>query len=190
MGRSSFIAAVLLIALLASAAPVAAEEAMLKDITVTNTKDQLVVFFEIEGCFTEEMEEAILKGIPTTFTYLFQLDRVRSWWPDKEIAEFEFTRTIKFNNMKGEFTITIEGPGGAKPTDTTVKDFAKAKWLMARVEKFPLVGLDKLEKGESYQLRIKAELEKVRLPLYLHYVFFFVSLWDFETDWYTVDFRH
>jgi len=37
-------------------------------------------------------------------------------------------------------------------------------------------------------LRVKAELEKVRLPLYLHYVLFFVSLWDFETDWYTVDF--
>ena len=35
---------------------------------------------------------------------------------------------------------------------------------------------------------VKAELEKVRLPLYLHYVLFFVSLWDFETDWFTIDF--
>jgi len=33
-----------------------------------------------------------------------------------------------------------------------------------------------------------AELDKIRLPLYLHYVFFFLSLWDFETDWYAVDF--
>jgi hypothetical protein len=31
---------------------------------------------------------------------------------------------------------------------------------------------------------IKAKLDKVRLPLYMEYVFFFVSLWDFETDWY------
>jgi hypothetical protein len=26
------------------------------------------------------------------------------------------------------------------------------------------------------------------LPFYLHYVLFFLSFWDFETDWYTVDF--
>jgi hypothetical protein len=31
---------------------------------------------------------------------------------------------------------------------------------------------------------IKAKLDKVRLPLGMEYVFFFVSLWDFETDWY------
>jgi hypothetical protein len=35
-----------------------------------------------------------------------------------------------------------------------------------------------------------AQLDKIRLPFYLHYVLFFVSLWDFETDWYAVDFRY
>ena len=35
-----------------------------------------------------------------------------------------------------------------------------------------------------------AELNKIQLPLYLHYVFFFLSLWDFETDWHSVDFRY
>lgn len=190
MGRSYLAAAALIALALAFATPAVGEEAVLQDITVTNAKDHLVVFFEIEGCFTQEMEEAILKGIPTTFTYLFALNRVRSWWPDKELAEFDFTRTVKFDSLKGEFTITSEGINGGKPTVTTVKDFAKAKGLMARLEEFPLVPLKKLEKGEDYQLRIKAELEKVRLPLYLHYVFFFVSLWDFETDWYTVDFKY
>ena len=38
------------------------------------------------------------------------------------------------------------------------------------------------------QIRAKAELSKLTLPFFLHYVFFFVSLWDFETDWYTIDF--
>ena len=32
-------------------------------------------------------------------------------------------------------------------------------------------------------LRIKTELEPVKLPLHLEYLMFFVSLWDFETDW-------
>jgi len=28
------------------------------------------------------------------------------------------------------------------------------------------------------------------LPFYLDYVLFFLSLWDFETDWYSVVFKY
>jgi hypothetical protein len=31
-------------------------------------------------------------------------------------------------------------------------------------------------------------MSKTTLPWKMHYVLFFVSLWDFETDWYTIDF--
>jgi hypothetical protein len=48
--------------------------------------------------------------------------------------------------------------------------------------------LGQLEKGQQYQLRTKAEVGKQTLPFYLHYVLFFVSLGDIETDWYTIDF--
>jgi hypothetical protein len=30
---------------------------------------------------------------------------------------------------------------------------------------------------------IKVKMDKVRLPLRMEYVFFFVSFWDFETAW-------
>jgi hypothetical protein len=48
--------------------------------------------------------------------------------------------------------------------------------------------LNKLERNRRYCVRVKARLDKVRLPLRMEYVFFFVSLWDFETDWYRQDF--
>ena len=44
--------------------PLQAAEATLSEIIVTNTQDDLLVFFDIEGSFTREMEEAILNGIP------------------------------------------------------------------------------------------------------------------------------
>jgi hypothetical protein len=70
------------------------------------------------------------------------------------------------------------------------KDFAAAKKAMAEVKGLKVAPLQRLIKGNKYQLRVKAELQKVRLPLNLHYVLFFLSLWDFETDWYTVDFTY
>jgi hypothetical protein len=59
---------------------------------------------------------------------------------------------------------------------------------MVDVDGLKIVPLSRLEKGRQYQVQAKAQLSKLTLPLYLHYVFFFVSLWDFETDWYTIDF--
>jgi len=69
----------------------------------------------------------------------------------------------------------------------TSKDFIWAKKLMTTVE-VPVVPISALKKGDKYELRLKAELNKVKLPLYLHYIFFFTSLWDFETDWYYINF--
>ena len=165
--------------------PLQAAEATLSDIIVTNTQEDLLVFFDIKGCFTREMEEAILNGIPTTFTIVIKLYRTRTAWRDASIASITLEHTIKYDSLKNEFRVTRSEEDNA---EIVVKDFEAAKKAMAEIRNIRVVPLRELQERGKYQLRVKAELEKVRLPLYLHYVLFFVSLWDFETDWYTVDF--
>lgn len=131
------------------------------------------------------MEEAILNGIPTTFTIVIKLYRTRAVWLDASIAAITLEHTIKYDSLKNEFRVMRSEEGD---TEIVVKDFETAKKAMAEIRNIRVASLKELQKRGKYQLRVKAELEKVRLPLYLHYVLFFVSLWDFETDWYTVDF--
>ena len=50
--------------------------------------------------------------------------------------------------------------------------------------------MSEMKKGFHYQVQMMAQLDKIKLPFYLHHVLFFLSLWDFETDWYAVDFRY
>ena len=171
--------------LLSFPSPLQAAEATLSDIIVTNTQEDLLVFFDIKGCFTREMEEAILNGIPTTFTIVIKLYRTRAVWLDASIASITLEHTIKYDSLKNEFRVTRSEEDN---TELVVKDFEAAKKAMAEIRNIRVVPLRELQERGKYQLRVKAELEKVRLPLYLHYVLFFVSLWDFETDWYTVDF--
>ena len=59
---------------------------------------------------------------------------------------------------------------------------------MSDLSGLKVLALKELEKGSQYQLRAKAQMSKVTLPLHLHNVLFFLSLWDFETDWYAIDF--
>jgi hypothetical protein len=170
-----------------SPCPLQAAEATLSDIIVTNTQEDLLVFFDIQGCFTREMEEAILNGIPTTFTIIIRLYKTRTFWFDGSISSLRLEHTIKYDSLKNEFRITRSEDND---NELVFKEFEKAKKAMAEIRNIEVVPLKELQRKGKYQLRVKAELEKVRLPLYLHYVLFFVTLWDFETDWYTVDFTY
>jgi hypothetical protein len=162
-----------------------AQDATLTNITVSNTQDDLLLFLNLEGAFREEMKQAILSGAPSTFSFFAKLNRVRSLWFDKDIADLEVTHTIVYDNLKKEFTITRSWKDN---NPEVTKSFDEAENWMTEIDSLKIIPLNRLEKGEQYQLRVKAEVSKKTLPLYLHYILFFVSLWDFETDWYTIDF--
>ena len=164
-----------------------AQDATLNNIIVNNTRDDLLLFLEVEGAFREKLEKAILSGVPTTFSFFVTLHRDRSFWLDEKIADISVAHTIKYNNLKKEFVITRSW----EPGKTSVtQSFEEAQKLMSEIKSIHIISLDKLTKGSHYQIKTKAELSKLTLPLSLHYILFFVSLWDFETDWYTIDFTY
>jgi hypothetical protein len=164
---------------------VMARDAKLKNIIVTNTRDDLLIFLTVEGAFREKMETAISSGVPAAFSFFINLYRVRGFWYDKELAELKVQHTIKYDNLKNEYIVTRSWDANQQ---RVVKSFDEAKKLMAEIDSLKVIDLNQLQKGTRYQIRTKAQLSKLTLPFYLHYVLFFVSLWDFETDWYTIDF--
>lgn len=169
------------------ATPALAEDAYISDIVVTNTRDHLLVYYSVNDCFTLEMNRAIESGLEITFTLFVTLYEKRKLWWDRKITDIEISHSIKHDNLKKNYEVRLTEQNNKK---ITVKDFDEAKTLMADVVALRVAPLSNLRKGGRYKLRMMAELDKIRLPFYLHYVFFFLSLWDFETDWYTIDFRY
>jgi hypothetical protein len=161
------------------------QEAKLSNLIVTNTRDDLLLYFSVEGAFHAKMKEAILSGVPATFSYYISLYKNRNYWMDKEITSLKFLHTVKYNPVKKEYVITRSWDNN--PPIVT-QSFIEVQRLMTEIDSLKILPLNRLEKGNQYQLRAKAELSKLTLPFYLHYILFFVSLWDFETDWYTIDF--
>ncbi len=170
-----------------SANPVFSQEAKLTHIIVTNTRDDLLLYLRVEGAFREDMKSAILSGVPATFSFFINLYQYRTLWFDKKIAELKITHTIRHNPLKKEFVVSRSWEN-TPPVKT--RSFLEAQKLMTEIDSLKIVPLNDLEKGRQYQIQAKAELSKLTLPFYLHYVLFFVALWDFETDWYTTDFLY
>ena len=167
--------------------PAQAEEATLSGIVVTNTRDHLLVYFTVNNCFTPEMNQAIESGLNTSFTFYVKLYERRDILWDKKIADVGITHSIKYDSLKGIYEVRFSEENHKV---VTVRNFEEAKKLMAEVVALKLIPLHSLRKGARYQMQMRAELEKIELPLYLHYVLFFLYLWDFKTEWYAVDFRY
>ena len=160
--------------------PLSADEAEIRDLQVMNSQDQVVVYARVTNCFTKDIEEAILAGVPTTFTFLVDLYQKRSLWMDKKLSRTTVHHTIKYDNVKKIFSVFSDG----EKEPAAFPDFESAKRAMADLNGIPVAQRKALELGGSYYIMVKAKLDKVRLPLSMEVVFFFVSLWDFETGWY------
>ena len=169
------------------AVPAQAEQAYLSDIVITNVEDHLLVYFTVKECFTPEMNSAIESGIETSFTFFLLLYEKIDLSIDNKVTDLEVKHSIKFDSLKKVYEVRLSE---RENKVITVKDFEEAKKLMSEVIALKVTPLSNLREGADYQLQMMAELDKITLPFYLHYVLFFLSLWDFETDWHTIDFRY
>ncbi|OQY50294.1 MAG: hypothetical protein B6230_06600 [Desulfobacteraceae bacterium 4572_89] len=163
------------------------DNAVLVNIKLANTRDDLLTYFEVKNAFTEKINQAVLNGIPTSFSFYVSLYKTGNSWLDKKIADVQIKHTIKYNSLKKEFSVSRPWKD-EKPIVT--QSFEEAKSWMTEIDNLEVIPLEKLIKGDKYQIRIKGELDKVTLPLSLHNIFFFVSFWDFETDWYLINFTY
>lgn len=158
-------------------------DARIVDMTVTSPSSDLLLSLKIEGAFKEKLEEAVMSGAPTTFSFFIIISEFRGLLPDRKLLQINLSHTIKYNNLKNDFTVKRSWEND-KPL--TTDSFDQAKQWMTELTDLRLMPLSHLQKGGHYKIKAKAQLDKVTLPLFLDYIFFFVSLWDFETDWQTV----
>lgn len=170
------------------AIPAFAQNVFIDSVVLTRYQDNLYVYFKLEGPFTREMDEAVKSGIETTFTFYVVLKRHRGGiLADPEITERIIKHTVKYNALLQEYSVTRDEES-AKPFIT--KDYETAKRIMTQVKFYPLAPLTMLEKGNSYRVEIKAELDKAGIPESLRYIFFFSRAWNFSTPWYVEGFSY
>ena len=168
-----------LLANLLQARTLYAQDATIKDFTVSNSDTQLSLYLTVTDCFTDDMEVAIHNGIPATFTYYVDIYRKRSNWPDKKIRKYEFNHILEFDSLKKEYRIQRDEKNDSKLTTS----LDEAKVLMSEINGFKMLPLEEIDSKASYIIKVKAKLARKTLPLYFHYLIPFTSLWDFETEW-------
>jgi|MudIll2142460700_1097286.scaffolds.fasta_scaffold281863_1 hypothetical protein len=170
----------LLLSLLLSAAAEAAG-AKITDIIITQSSEDLLVFATLRDAFTKEIEEGIVNGVSTSFTYYLRLMRKRSLWVDEEVASLTVKQAVVYDPLKDRFTYTSEN-GGQSITRVT-NSFGEIRRWMSYLERVKLASDRELTPASLYYVQVRAEIRTIKLVFPLNVLLFFVSFWDVDTPW-------
>ncbi len=185
MGPGRCLAAlVLLLALLAGAAAEARrEQPSIGGLHLYADGAGLRLDFVVERVLGDWVVETLDSGLPVRFTYWVRALRPRDYRGDDELYAAELTRVLEKDNLGNRYRVVFEDSGETR----YLPDLAAAVAAMSRVEGLRLPVAPGPPPGDPLRVAVKARLQEFRLPFRLHYVFAFVSYWDVETDWFTVE---
>ena len=158
----------------------------IKDIIVTTSDNDLLLFATVKNSFTEEMLNGLQNGIPIIFTYQLKLMKTSNWI-NTSLVERAVTRMMTFDSKKKEYRVTFSNQDSK---GITTSDLEQGKQLMAELNGIKVIALTQLVPGTPYAINFKITLKKGSLPLGMHRIIPFSSFWDFETDWRTIEFRY
>jgi hypothetical protein len=164
-----------------------AEEPRIKEVVIITEDQYLAARIELENSFSANIADAISKGIPIRFFYMINLDQVRDFWLDERIVEIELINTLKYNNLRKEYTIECSWKNDNK---NITKSYAEAMHLMNNIPAYKISSLHHLELDKKYQLRVKAKLKRRISHPILQYLLFLFPGWNAETEWYIIDFTY
>jgi hypothetical protein len=162
-------------------------KATIKELTATTSKTHLILFGTLENSFTSEMIEILHSGIPLRFSFFIELNKTAENWPNELIIAQNFQHIMTFDTLKESYRVTLEEVNNKVLSFRSLFDAQKA---INEINGAKIVELGQLIPDNMYQLRIRAELYRKTLPLSLHSIFPFLSWWDNETDWHTIDFKY
>jgi hypothetical protein len=133
------------------------------------------------------MLDGVKNGIPVVFTYYLELVKTSSNWLDTTLVESSVTRTLTFDSSKQEYHIAFSDQDGKV---VATGNLEQAKQLMAEINGIKVIALAQLVPDAPYAIHFKVTLKKGSLPLGMHRLLPISALWDFETDWRTIEFRY
>jgi len=154
-------------------------EMKIKDVLVTNDKTNVLVYARVSH-LSSDIEEEILAGVPTAFIFRIEFYQDNKLWFDNRLALVEVKKNIKYDQVKKTFYLS----SNFQKTAEGFQKFEEVRRAIAEISGIPIIKIKNLKEDHNYYARIKLEWENYSLPFYAEFVRIFLSLRDFETDWY------
>lgn len=161
-------------------------KATIKELTATTSATHLLLFGTLENSFSPEMIEILHSGIPLRFSFFVELYKKAENKSEEQVVIRNFQHVMSYDTLKENYRITLEEDNNRI---VSYKSLREAQQVTNEINGTRVIELSQLIPDNLYKLKIRAELYQKTLPLSLHNVLPFLSWWDLETDWHSIEFK-
>jgi hypothetical protein len=178
--RTFLAAALLLPGLFLASTPIAAKEAFrVESVTTRLDGDTLTMDAHIDYAFSEVALEALDNGVPLTLEVHIQVRNADAWIWDENLVDRRLRYFIRYKPLSQRYLVgRLPGSGGR---DYVTRDAAIT--ALGELRGVQLLGADRLEPGEAYELHLQATLDIEELPLPLKPIAYLLPSWKLSTGW-------
>jgi Domain of unknown function (DUF4390) len=116
---------------------------------------RVLVSFQLDNGFTEDVRAAIYSGLRTTFTYTVELRVESAIWVDRMIASVIVDNTVEYDNLARRHSLSRIVDGRLEDARITEDESLVRQW-MTTLDRLPVFRTSKLEPNREYYVRVVA----------------------------------
>jgi hypothetical protein len=134
----------------------------------------------IEYRLNRDTLDALQSGIPLTFELQVEVARTRRWFPDEGIASLRQYFELSWQPLARSYLVRNKNSGDQR-THTTL--YAALNDL-GRIKSLPLIDAAIIDRGQEYEVSLRAVLDQQELPGPLRMLAFWDDDFTLESEWY------
>jgi hypothetical protein len=134
----------------------------------------------VEMSLPDDARRAIDAGLTLRLTYDIEINRVRRYWPDEGVASLQQSLELSYHALSQRYLVRNLNTGEQLDFGT----LQAALDRLAEVRGLPLLDSLLLERGSTYDIRVRAQLTLRSAPDSLSWLLFWTDDWSAESEWY------
>ena len=135
----------------------------------------------VEISLPDDAQRAIDAGLTLHLNYAIEINRVRRYWPDEGLASLQQSFELSYHALSQRYLVRNLNTGEQHDFGT----LQSALDRLAEVRGLPLLDSLLLERGSTYDIRVRAELTLRSAPDSLSWLLFWTDDWSAASEWYT-----
>lgn len=141
---------------------------------------------DLELQFSDEALRALSNGVPLTLRLQIDIERVRRWWFDAEVASLEQRYSLQYHALSHQYLIRNLNSGAFY----SFPHYSNAVEALGTLRGLPLLDSQLIEEQGEYRLVMQVALDIEALPSPLRPVAYLTPAWHLRSDWYTWPLKH
>ncbi len=126
------------------------------DVLVSQDGPQVLLSFQLQHAFDNQMSERIQSGLPSGFTYHLRLARTRRWWFDRGIEGSTLEVSAMYNAITREYLVNYKQDGRLLESRVLTNE-EELRDAMTTFSNWPAFQLETVPRGRTV-VRLRAEL--------------------------------